>query len=657
MEKRIVIIGAGYAGVLTAKILAKRLKKTSGVNITLIDRNPYHTMLTELHEVAANRVPEDHVRISLKKIFAGRRVDVKLDTVTAVNCEKKTVVGKSGSYAYDYLVIATGSRPTFFGTPGADLYSYKLWSFDDAVRLKHHIIDVFKDAASETDPEKKRGLLTFYVVGAGFTGVEMAGELAEWVPFLCEEYEISRQDVRVVNIDMLERVVPTFPEHVSAKADRRLRKMGVEVVLNTGVSAMGDGYIELTRDDKTIREDTATVIWTAGIEGCEMLQECDDLKKVGRCRLQTDAYLRAEGKEDVYVAGDNVFYVPEGQQIPVPQMVENAEQCARTVARNISSEITGAGEPEKYDPKFHGAMLCIGGRYGAAYVGTDKTKFSLASFFAMFAKHFINLVYFIQVAGWNKIIHYLKNEFFTIRNRRSFVGGHFSNRTPSFMLVLFRIWLGAVWVFEGVMKIVEGWLKTPKLDGFFSGATSWFNSVLGIDSGVAAASDAVSSATGAAAGGGETSASVGRVLFNIDFLGLIRAIFVSGKPLAESKIADYAFKFQIPLMDWFVNTVILPNPGLALAMQIFIVVAEILIGLSMMGGLLTTLSSLVSLVLLFMFSATTGLFLSSFWMIFGAIALMFGAGKVFGLDYYVLPLLKKGWRNIGWVRRSYLYHD
>ncbi|NLT14308.1 MAG: pyridine nucleotide-disulfide oxidoreductase, partial [Clostridiales bacterium] len=125
----------------------------------------------------------------------------------------------------------------------------------------------------------------------------------------------------------------------------------------------------------------------------------------------------------------------------------------------------------------------------------------------------------------------------------------------------------------------------------------------------------------------------------------------------ESKIADYAFKLDIPLMNWFVNTVILPNPGLALAMQIFIVVAEILIGLSMMGGLLTTLSSLVSLVLLFMFSATTGLFLSSFWMLFGAIALMFGAGKVFGLDYYVSPLLKKGWRNIGWVRRSYLYHD
>jgi NADH dehydrogenase len=678
MEKHIVVVGAGYAGVLTAKKLAKRLKKTAGVHITLIDRHPYHTMLTELHEVAANRVPEDHVRISLKKIFAGRRVDVKLDTVTAIDDDKKLVLGKAGSYSFDYLVMAAGSRPTYFGTPGAEEFSYKLWSFDDAVRLKHHTLDVFKAAASETDPDIKRKLLTFYVVGAGFTGVEMVGELAEWVPLLCEEYEISRHDVRIVNVDMLDRVVPTFPEHVSAKADKRLRKMGVDVVLKTGVSALGDGYIELKQGDKIYRDATATVIWTAGIEGCEMLQNCDGLKKAGRCRLQTDAFLRAEGKTDTYVAGDNVFFVAEGQKAPVPQMVENAEQSAHTIAHNIAAEITGSGEPEKYDPKFHGAMLCIGGRYGAAYVGTDKTKFSLASFFAMFAKHFINLIYFVQVAGWNKIIHYLKNEFFTIRNRRSFVGGHFSNRTPSFLLVLFRIWLGAVWVFEGVMKIVEGWLKTPKLDGFFGGAAGWFKTILGTGdtsataatadavssatgaagAAVSAAADAVSGATGAAAGGGgEAAASVGHVLFNIDFLGLFKAIFVSGKPLAESKIADYAFKLDIPVMNWFVSNVILPNPGLALAMQIFIVIAEILIGLSMMGGLLTTLSSVVSLVLLFMFSATTGLFLSSFWMFFGAIALMFGAGKVFGLDYYVSPLLKKGWRNIGWVRRLYIYHD
>ncbi|MDD2295835.1 MAG: pyridine nucleotide-disulfide oxidoreductase, partial [Eubacteriales bacterium] len=227
------------------------------------------------------------------------------------------------------------------------------------------------------------------------------------------------------------------------------------------------------------------------------------------------------------------------------------------------------------------------------------------------------------------------------------------NRTPSFMLVAFRIWLGAVWAFEGTMKIVEGWLKEPKLEGFFGGATAWFDGILG-NSGGSEAIDAVSSAT---AVGSEAGASAGTILFDWDFLGFFRALFVSGKPLAESTVSDMAFKMDIPLINAFVSNVILGYPSIALGMQIVIVIAEILIGLSMMAGLLTTFSSLVSLVLLFMFMSTTGLFLSSFWMLFGAVALLFGAGKVFGLDYYVSPLLKKRWANIGWVRRLYLYHD
>lgn len=657
MSKKIVVVGAGYAGVLTAKKLAKRLKKTDA-HITIIDKNPYHTMLTELHEVAADRVTEDHIRISLKKIFAGRRVNVVLDTITSVDIENKAVVGEADSYGYDYLVVACGSKPTFLGIAGAEENSFTLWSYDDAVTLKHHIKDTFKMAAAVKDPAEKRKLLTFYVVGAGFTGVEMAGELAEWVPILCEKYEIEPELVKIVNADALDRIVTTFPEKVSAKAERRLRKMGVEIMLNAAVLSVGKDYIELKQGEKIIKDATATVIWTAGIEGAEVVSQLECLRTAKRCRLQTDEYLRAKDQNDIYVAGDNIFYVPENQGVPVPQMVENAEQSADTVAHNIASEITGAGEKEKYEPKFHGAMLSIGGRYACAYVGTDKKKISLASFFAMFSKHTINLVYFLQVAGWNKISSYLKNEFFTIRNRRSFVGGHFSNRTPSFMLVALRVWLGAVWVFEGIMKIVEGWMKTPKLEGFFGGATGWFNSILNSAGG---ASDAVSGATGVAdavtSATGEAAASVGKVLFNIDILGLFKAIFVSGKPLADSTISDYAFKLDIPLLNTFLSDFVLVRPGITLAMQIFIVVAEILIGLSMIGGLLTTFSSFVSLILLFMFASTTGLYLSSFWMIFAAIALMFGAGKVFGLDYYASPLLKRGWRNIDWVRRLYIYHD
>ncbi|HCA30866.1 MAG TPA: pyridine nucleotide-disulfide oxidoreductase, partial [Ruminococcaceae bacterium] len=190
MIMNILIIGAGYAGVLTAKKLAKRFKKNEDVSITIVDKNPFHTMLTELHEVAANRVEEDSIKLSLKKIFAGRKVKVRLDVIQDIDFANKKAVGLKDSYAYDYLVVAAGSKPTFFGVPGAQEYAYKLWSYDDAVVLRDHIHDCFRRASREINPEEKKKLLSFFVVGAGFTGTEMMGELAEYIPILCEEFEI-----------------------------------------------------------------------------------------------------------------------------------------------------------------------------------------------------------------------------------------------------------------------------------------------------------------------------------------------------------------------------------------------------------------------------------------------------------------------------------
>ncbi|MFV0342484.1 MAG: FAD-dependent oxidoreductase [Anaerocolumna sp.] len=684
MEKNIVIVGAGYSGILTAKKLAKKFKKNNEVKITIIDKNPFHTMLTELHEVAANRVDEDSIKISLKKVFAGRKVDVKLDTVNSIDFSAKTVLGANESYPYDVLVMAAGSKPTFYGVPGAEEFTFKLWSYDDAIILKDHIHNNFRKAAVETNAEERKKLLSFYVVGAGFTGVEMIGELAEYVPFLCEKYEIKRSDVSLYNVDGLSRPIPNLPEKLSNKVAKRLNKMGVELILNATVSSVGSDFIELKQDDKVLHNTAGTVIWAAGIQSADVTQESGKTLEITRGgRIQVDSFLRSTKDESVYIAGDNMYFVAEGEEKPVPQMVENCEQCADVIAHNIVNDLTGHGEKEAYKPSFHGVMVCIGGRYGVAHVGLPNFMFSLPSFLAMFSKHFINVIYFIQVLGWNKVFSYIRHEFFTIRNCRSFVGGHFSNRTPSFLLVALRVWLGAVWVFEGIIKIVEGWFTKPMLTGFFGGANSWYNSILGVVSEAAdavasasgaaaetvtAAADAVASASGAATGAADavTSASgavegaaeaVGQVLVNFNFLGLVKFIFVSGKQITESSLGDYAFKLDIPLMNWFVNNVILSGDGIQLVMQIFIVLAEILVGLALIGGLFTTPAAAVSLVLQFMFVATTGLYLNTFWMIFAGIAVLIGAGRTFGLDYYAMPALKKAWKNIPIVRKLYIYND
>ncbi len=654
MKKNIVVVGAGYAGILTAKKLAKKFKKNDDVSITIIDKNPFHTMLTELHEVAAYRVEESSIRMDLKKIFKGRKVDVQLDEVSNIDFENKVVKGKANSYEYDVVVLATGSKPTYFGVEGAKENSYTLWSYDDAVVLRDRIRDVFRTAAGIQDETARRKALTFHVVGAGFTGVEMIGELAEYVPIIAKEYNINTEDVTLVNVDGLGRAVPILPEKLSAKVEKRLIKTGVRLEFNAFVCAVGKDYIEFKRGDDILREETNTVIWTAGIESSSVATESgqalDAAQRGGR--VETDEFLRAKGTEDVFVVGDNMYFIPEGQEMPVPQMVENAEHSAGTAAHNITQTLNGTEDFKAYKPSFHGVMVCVGGRWGTARVGLPNFMFNLPSFLAMFAKHFINMVYFVQVLGWNRIFTYMRHEFFTIRNRRSFVGGHFSNRGPSFVSFPIRLWLGIVWAFEGVHKVWEGWFESFQLDQFFWGANNFYEGILnpGASSGATDAATAASDAGGAAE-------STAQIFVNWKVWELFQVIFLSTTTLKEATLDQFAFKVDVPLMNWFVDNVLLANQDVAFFMQRFIVVAEILIGLALIVGLFTTLAAGFSIVLQLMFLTTTGWYLVNAWMFFAAFALLFVGGQALSLDYYVMPWLKDKWRRIPFVSKWYLYHD
>ncbi len=652
MSTKIVIVGAGYAGILTAKKLSNKFKNNNDVLITIIDKNPYHVLLTELHEVAASRVNEDSIRASLKKIFAGRRVTVELDTVTSFNFEKKQVIAEGKTYDYDYLVLSAGSKPTFFGVSGAKEHAFKLWSYDDALNIRQHIQNIFSQVCRITDSKERKKKLTFFIVGAGFTGVEMAGELAEYIPIISDKFEIDRKEISINIVDVLDRTIPNLPEELSRRAERRLKKIGVNVILNSNVCEVGPDYIQIIQNEKCIQHDTSTVIWSAGIESSDITGEAaKTLESGGRNRIKTDSYLRSLDNENVFVIGDNMLYTPDGEEEAVPQVVENCEQSAATAAHNLACLITSKGNMKEYKPSFHGFMVSIGGRYGLARVGFPKLMVNLPSFLAMFVKHFINVVYFAQILGWNKLYSYLKHEFFTIRNRRSFVGGHFSNRTPSFLIVPLRLWLGAVWIFEGVKKVNEGWFGEAKLTAFFGSATEWFNSILGI---ATEGAEATSSATPAA---NEAAQAAGTAIINWDILGLFKVIFVSGKELSNSVLNDFAFKLDVPLINWFIDKVVLSGDTIQIVMQSVIVITEILIGLALIGGLFTFPAAGVSLILLFMFVCTTGVYLGNFWMIFAGITVLICGGRIFGLDYYVIPWLKKHWKKIPIVRKLYIYND
>lgn len=610
-SKKIVIIGAGYGGILTAKKLAKKAKKLSQpVTITLIDKNPYHTMLTELHEVAANRVPEDAIKISLKKIFAGRPVDVVQDEVTNVDFQKQVVTSKEGTYSYDYLVLGTGSKPTYFGVKGAEENSFKLWSYDDAVILKEHILDCFRKAVATTNKAKRKELLTFIVVGCGFTGIEMIGELAEYKNRLCQEYDVEPEEVRLIALDQLPKILPIFPDNLIEKGVRYLNKLGVEVMTSTGILEIGKDYAIVGNQQ---RIECRTTIWAAGVESSDLMATVET-EKAGRNRAVTNEYLHLVKDDKVYVVGDNIFFTPEGEERPVPQMVENAEHSSATVANNILAALEGK-EKKAYKPQFHGAMVCIGGRYGLAHLGLPGKFFGLSGFFAMFVKHFINIVYFLQVAGFNKIWTYLMHEVFHVKDNRSFVGGHFAKASPNFWLVPLRLFFGYKWLSEGLAKL-PSILEDPNKIFLIQPSPAW----------------AVSSATSAAGGG---SAEAWGEALHVP-------AFMQGIVNKSMEIMFYGPDSFTPFATVF---------------QTGMVLAEIIIGILLIVGLFTAVASIVSFVLCTMIYSSGMAPHEMLWYWVVAIALIGGSGSTFGLDYYVLPWLKKQWKKIGWVKKNYLYID
>ncbi len=660
--KKIVVLGGGYAGVLTAKKLAKKFKKNKDVQITLIDKQSYHTMLTELHEVAAGRVDEESIRMDLKRIFAGRNVEVVLDEIKTIDFDQKVLVSDQQSYEYDYLVIGTGCKPTFFGIPGAE-HAHQLWSYTDAVNLREHILNMFRQAALTADKQKRRELLTFVTVGAGFTGVEMAGELGEWKDELCRSFHIDRDEVSLYIVDFAPKVLPMYPDKLIKKAEKRLIKLGNELVMNSAVSEIHEDKVVLNKGEKVIQ--THTVIWAAGIEGSDIVDQAS-VEKAGRGRIVTNGHLQAKDYEDVYVVGDNIFYIPEGEERPVPQMVENAEHSAPVVAHNIAVDING-GTHKIYKPTFHGSMVCIGSRYGVAQVGMPGMWFNLSGFFAMASKHLINIIYFIQVLGFNKIWSYLMHEFFHTKNNRSMVGGLLSNSAPVFWKFPLRIFIGFMWLQQGLTKlpkIVHDFnnvflLPAPPKADTIGGASEAVSQVVPeVVETVTAASGAI--AEGASSAAAAVSQTVSDVVSNSgdiftmladaihDFMNWITVLPVPG--------------FVENMVNWSMDAFFYTPDGtqftqLASLVQGGMICGEIIFGGMLIIGLFTPVAAIATIAMGCMIWASGMAPTEMLWYLVGGFALIGNSGMVLGLDYYVWPWIRKMLPKIPLLKKWYLYVD
>ena len=222
--KNIVVVGAGYAGVAATKFLAKKLKKENDVQITLIDRHSYHTMMTELHEVAGGRVEPEAIQYDLQRLFCRKKnVQLVTDTVTSIDKEQKVVTTKQGTYAFDYLVLGMGGEPNDFGTPGVKEHGFTVWSFEDAIRIREHILKTVAKAAIEPDAQVRRAMLTFVVCGSGFTGIEMIGELIDWKERLAKDYKLDPREITLKVVEAMPTILNMLDRNDAAKAERYLK--------------------------------------------------------------------------------------------------------------------------------------------------------------------------------------------------------------------------------------------------------------------------------------------------------------------------------------------------------------------------------------------------------------------------------------------------
>jgi NADH dehydrogenase len=351
-DKHVVIVGGGFAGLGCARSLALR----RGVRVTLLDRNNYHQFQPMLYQVATSQLAPADVAYSLRKVFMrAENVDLKLAEAVSIDPAARTVATKTGEvYLGDYLVVAAGSQPNFFRTPGAEQHTFPLYSLDHAERLRSRILQVFEDADRDRSL-LDQGALNFVIVGAGPTGVETAGALADLirVTMAAEYKDLPTGTARIHLIDNGPHVLGAFSERAHDYAARVLQDLGVQLHLGISAKEIGPGHVLLS-DGTTIR--TRVVVWAGGLKAASLAASAG-LPQGDGGRIDVQPDLTVAGFPGVYVLGDLAnTRDPAGNFFP--QLGSVALQAGQWTAANILADIAGKPHtPFQYHDKGIMAMI------------------------------------------------------------------------------------------------------------------------------------------------------------------------------------------------------------------------------------------------------------------------------------------------------------
>ncbi len=377
---RILILGGGFAGIGCTRRLESYFKNDSGIEIVLVNEDNFLLFTPMLPQVASGTIETRHIVIPIRTLlkktqfYEGEIKNIdpygKIVTLSGTN-EKRGI-----SLHYDFLVLALGSETNFFGIEKMEERAYSMKTLNDAVVLRNRVIDVLEQAENENDPILKKSLLTFVIVGAGFAGIETAGELMDLVVDARKYYpHIKREDTRVMVLEALPAILPGFNEKLANFALEKLTKRGVEVMLKKKVSSFSGREVIIedisdptknpTNQQAVGAIQTRTLIWTAGVTPVDIVKK--SVFKTNRGGIVVNEFLQTLDFSEVFALGDCSYLVNPQTNKPYPPTAQSAEAGAETVAYNLHALIKEQ-EKKKFEYSSRGQMAVIGKRSAIATI-------------------------------------------------------------------------------------------------------------------------------------------------------------------------------------------------------------------------------------------------------------------------------------------------
>ncbi|CAM4311225.1 MULTISPECIES: NAD(P)/FAD-dependent oxidoreductase [Paenibacillus] len=363
MAKEIVILGAGYGGVLSALTVRKYMDR-SEAQVTVVNQYPTHQIITELHRLAAGSISERAVALPLDKLFKGKDIDLRIATVKSFSVDNKEIKLSDGStLTYDALVVGLGSKTAYFGIPGLEEHSMVLKSADDANAIYKHIeerISEYAKSGNEADA-------TILIGGGGLTGVELVGEIADQLPKLTKKYGVDREAIKLLLVEAGPKILPVLPDSLIERATASLEKRGVKFLTGLPVTNVAGNVIDLKDGQKIVAN---TFVWTGGVQGNPLVGESG--LEVNRGRASVNQFLQSVSHPDVFVVGDSaVFMGPDGR--PYPPTAQIAWQMGELTGYNLFAFLRGK-KMEGFEPVNSGTLASLGRKDAVATIGANNTE-------------------------------------------------------------------------------------------------------------------------------------------------------------------------------------------------------------------------------------------------------------------------------------------